>query len=313
MAGETNVTQAPGRGLCEEMPRDTSLEPLLQIIHERHADNLLAVLVYGSWLRGQRDTLLDFYVLVEDYRTLDSAWEGWLCRALPPNVYHICHSASADTPELRAKCALLTLDRFNRAVNDDFHSYFWARFVQPCEILYARDHAVKTRLEETFRAAASTFINRVLPAMGRHFSSTELWTHGFSLTYRCEIRTESGGRGSAIYAHNREYYDGALRSYADVNANVAAGDSGGYHNHCARWARKLSAPAWWLRRVQGKLLSVLRLLKASLTFDEPLEYLLWKIERHSGLYIEPTQRQLRHPLLFAWPLLWRLYKQGAFR
>jgi len=65
--------------------------------------------------------------------------------------------------------------------------------------------------------------------------------------------------------------------------------------------------------VQGKLLSVLRLFKAAFTFNEPLEYLLWKIERHTGLYIEPSQRQLKHPLIFAWPLLWKLRRQGAFR
>jgi hypothetical protein len=68
-----------------------------------------------------------------------------------------------------------------------------------------------------------------------------------------------------------------------------------------------------VRRIQGKLLSALRLFKAAFTFNQPLEYLLWKIERHSGLYIEPTRRQIRHPLIFAWPLLWKLYQQGAFR
>jgi hypothetical protein len=311
--GETSSVKAPGRNLCEELPKDASPEPLLRIIHEKHGDALLGVLVYGSWLRGQRDTMLDLYVLVEDYRTLDSAWEGWLCRALPPNVYHICQSAGTDAPELRAKYALLTLDRFLSAVKDDFHSYFWARFAQPCEILYIRDQAVQTKLEDAFRTAAETFIKRVLPTMGEHFGSTELWTQGFALTYRCEIRTEGGGRGSSIYTHNRGYYDHAIRSYAGGNPNVSAETTGGYHNHARKWARKFSAASWWLRRVQGKMLSVLRLCKAAFTFNEPLEYLLWKIERHSGLYIEPTRRQLKHPLLFAWPLLWRLYRLGAFR
>jgi hypothetical protein len=304
---------APVPNLCEQLPQDASLEPLLQIIRERHGDALQAVLVYGSWLRGERDTMLDFYVLVEDYRTLDASWEGWLCRALPPNVYHICHAASGDAPELRAKYALMTLDRFRRAVESDFHSYFWARFAQPCEILFARDQATLALLGHAFRAATSSFIRRALPVMGGHFSSAELWTRGFALTYRCEIRTEGGGRGSSIYAHNRAYFDHATHSFARDNTSVSAEPGGGYRNHAGRWARMLSAASWWLRRLQGKLLSVLRLLKAAFTFNDALAYLLWKIERHSGLYIEPTQRQLKHPLLFAWPLLWRLYRQGAFR
>jgi hypothetical protein len=58
---------------------------------------------------------------------------------------------------------------------------------------------------------------------------------------------------------------------------------------------------------------VLRLVKAAGTFDDPLDYLLWKIERHSGIYIAPSERQRRYPLIFAWGLLWRLYRRGAFR
>ena len=58
--------------LHTQSPQDASLEPLLEEIRQKHGAALLAVLVYGSWLRGKRDTMLDFYVLVEDYRTLDS-------------------------------------------------------------------------------------------------------------------------------------------------------------------------------------------------------------------------------------------------
>ena len=62
---------------------DPGLETLLDEIRQKHGDALQAILVYGSWLRGQRDTMLDFYVLVEDYRTLDSSWQGLLCKLLP--------------------------------------------------------------------------------------------------------------------------------------------------------------------------------------------------------------------------------------
>ena len=53
--------------------------------------------------------------------------------------------------------------------------------------------------------------------------------------------------------------------------------------------------SWWLRRFQGKILSTLRILKATLTFDGALEYLLWKIQRHSGIYIQPTELQRKYP------------------
>ena len=296
---------------------DASLEPLLKEIRQKHGDALLAILVYGSWLRGKRDTMLDFYVLVEDYRTLDSAWQGWMCRMLPPNVYHIHHKAEdldSESTELRAKYALLTLKRFRHAMQYDFHSYFWARFAQPCEVLYVRDETTSAVLTDVFSQASSTFMRRVLPAMGDRFSSGELWTHGLSLTYQCELRTESSKRGDSIYEFDPTYYDDITSLFAGQNkALLSVEQDNLYSNLCSRFTRKRSSLTWWLRRVQGKLLSMLRLLKAALTFNEPLEYLLWKIERHTGIYIEPTERQLKKPLIFAWPLLWRLYRQGAFR
>jgi len=300
-----------------DSPQDSSIQPLLDEIREKHGEALLAILVYGSWLRGKRDTMLDFYVLVDDYHTLDSAWQGWMCRLLPPNVYQIHHKNTdpeSKSSELRAKYALLTLSRFHKAMQDDFHSYFWARFAQPCEVLYTRDEATRVILEKALSKAATTFVQRVLPAMKDRFSSAELWTHGLALTYQCELRTESSNRGESIYDFDPVYYDGVTRAYALENSSLTNADTENrYLNQSRGLARKLSSLIWWLRRIQGKVLSALRLVKAAFTFNEPLEYLLWKIERHSGVYIEPTQRQLKHPLIFAWPLLWKLYKRGAFR
>jgi hypothetical protein len=296
---------------------DPGLQSLIAEIRQKHGDALLAILVYGSWLRGKRDTMLDFYVLVEDYRTLDSVWQGWMCRLLPPNVYHIHQEQGAlhsGQPGLRAKYALMTLKRFEKCVAEDFHSYFWARFAQPCEVLYARDKPTRSALTNALNVASATFVRRVLPALADSFKSADLWTQGLALTYRCELRTESSDRGESIYAFNPAYYDSVTDAFAQTDSSILQADSSGaYKNQCGSLSRKLSPFSWWLRRLQGKLLSMLRLVKAAFTFNEPLEYLLWKIERHSGLYIQPTQRQLAHPLIFSWPLLWRLYRRGAFR
>ena len=314
----TEKDQPEGQEHLSSEQDSASIEPLLAAIKKQHGDALLGILVYGSWLRGKRDTMLDFYVLVEDYHTLDSAWQGWMCRLLPPNVYQIHHQADpgdADSTDLRAKYALLTLKQFGRAMEHDFHSYFWARFAQPCEILFVRDEASRTALQNAFKAASATFMQRVLPTLPDHFSSRDLWIGGLSRTYRCELRTESSNRADSLYGFNPDYYDEATRAMAAAQQTgfsaIFEGDS--YCNNSSNIARKLSATSWWLRRVQGKLLSMLRLMKAALTFNDALQYLLWKIERHTGIYIEPRPRQLKYPLIFAWPLLWKLYRRGAFR
>ena len=298
------------------------IEPLLKVIREKHGEAVQAILVYGSWLRGNRDTMLDFYVLVEDYKTLDSAIQGYMCRLLPPNVYQI-HAQMNETDtdcsdhensEMRAKYALLTLDQFCRSMQHDFHSYFWARFAQPCEILFVRDTPTRIALHQSFKTASETFMRYVLPLMPDVFSSRDLWTTGLSNTYRCELRTESGKRADSIYDYNPDHYDELCSSFAQTGDGLSLSSSNGvYVNQSSIMARRFSSFSWWLRRVQGKLLSMARLIKAAFTFNEPLQYVLWKVERHTGVYIEPSERQLKHPLIFAWPLLWRLYMKGAFR
>ncbi len=70
---------------------------------------------------------------------------------------------------------------------------------------------------------------------------------------------------------------------------------------------------WLLRRVYGKLMSVLRLLKGLFTFDGGIDYVVWKLARHSGQEVVVPDRVRRFPLLFMWGFFWRLYRRGVFR
>jgi hypothetical protein len=63
----------------------------------------------------------------------------------------------------------------------------------------------------------------------------------------------------------------------------------------------------------GKLLNLARLVKAAFTFQGGLDYVLWKVKRHSGVEIQVTDWQRRHPVLAAPSLAWKLYRRGAFR
>lgn len=290
-------------------PHDLSaIAPLLEKIKLQHGHDLLAILVYGSWLRGKTDTMLDFYALTKSNASLPGFWQRALCRALPPNVYQIRASSAPDAglatndskTELRAKYALLTLKQFCRAMQHDFHSYFWARFAQPCEVVYTRDDETRASLQHAFDDAARTFIRRTLPLLPPDYSSRELWVTGLQQTYRCELRTESAQRAETLYEFNPQYYD---HKTAELAAELAPSST----------TRQWAGFSWWLRRSQGKMLSILRLLKAAFTFNEPLQYLLWKVERHTGQRFQASERQLKHPLIFAWPLLWKMHRQGAFR
>jgi len=291
---------------------DDQRDRLLEQVRQRYGDGLLAVLIYGSYLRGKRDTLLDFYVLLDSYRSMPRAWQGWMARALPPNVYQIHDGSPPD--EIRAKYALLTLDHFERAVSGDFHSYFWARFAQPCGILYCRDDGVQERVIEAICQSSATFARRVAPRLPEQFDARQLWATGLGLTYQCEFRSEPPGHAEKLFGYWPEYYRAVCTALAGMDCGFKTGaEDDRFQNTCSARRRRWSPASWWLRRVQGKVLSTLRIFKAALTFDGALDYLLWKIKRHSGVYIEPSDLQRKAPLIFAWPLLIRLWRKGAFR
>ncbi|MDH3642519.1 MAG: hypothetical protein OES38_10515, partial [Gammaproteobacteria bacterium] len=159
-----------------------------------------------------------------------------------------------------------------------------------------------------------TFVRRVAPLVEGSCTAEDFWLRGFSLTYRAELRAESTSRGSTLFEHHAAYYSLLLKHLADEGQHVVAGDGGRYRASLLMAGGPGSAAVRWALVIAlGKVLSVARLLKGAVTFDDPLDYILWKIERHSGIATEASVRQRRYPLIFAWPLVWRLYRQGAFR
>ena len=291
---------------------DPVLTDLLKLIQQQYDSSLAAVLIYGSYTRGKRDTVLDFYLLLDHYRKMPRRWHSLACAVLPPNVYHIHVGSGAKV--VYAKCAALTTDRFEHAMQADFHSYFWARFAQPCGLLYCRDPDVRRQLADACMAAVKTFVRRVLPLMPPDFSAAALWREGLRRTYQCELRSENQQHIEALLCASSDHFEQMTAALANGELGYDAGVAKDEFTHRpGRAERLLAAMSWSLRRLQGKALSAARLLKAALTFDDALAYLLWKIERHSGIQAVASARQHRFPLLFAWPLLWRLYRQGAFR
>ena len=120
---------------------------------------------------------------------------------------------------------------------------------------------------------------------------------------------------ASIFAHDVGFYSALLRICADGQFLQVQSDSAGQDTYSVHTpdASSLARWSWGWTIALGKLLSVARLVKGAVTFNDPIDYMLWKIERHSGIRLEASDRQRRYPLLFAWPLAWRLFRLGAFR
>ena len=269
----------------------------------------LAIVLYGSWLRGKRDTVVDLYIIVDNYKHLDSPLDKLLTNFLSPNVYQQVGSNLAKN--FRVKFAVISLEHFKKRIANDFHPYFWARFAQPRKILYVKNDQVMRTLEETFKEATKRMIIESVPMLPRRFTTEMLWETALRLTYGAELRSESGTAPQSII-------ETSLPELKTLTNSVASECSlknldNIWLNDTNRVNYFKQAVIWQTRFFVGKVLSIMRLLKAVFTFENPLDYLVWKIERHTGIKEEPTRLQRKHPLIFSWSLIWRLYRKGGFR
>jgi hypothetical protein len=292
---------------------------LVDAIRARHRRGIAAMIFYGSCLR-QPDTNLDsvvfdFYVLVDDYRSFyDRYWPTLANYLMPPNVFQISVAAK-DGRRLQGKYAVVSLAHFCDLVTPrTYHSYFWARFAQPTRLVYTRDERTKQALIEALAQSVATLAGRAAGLMEPAFSAGDLWKEAFRQTYAAELRAEQAERGERIYQVDAARYD-ALTEPALAAAGLQAQRlaDGRLTFRQAGEKRAAARLSWGVRRLQGKMLSIFRLTKGIFTFDGGLEYILWKIERHSGVSTPLTDWQRRHPLLAAPGLAWRLYRRGAFR
>ena len=282
--------------VAEELsaPVDPRVASIAASIAARHGTSGRAILFYGSCLR-QRELeagMLDFYLIVSDYR--EAYGKGWLAaanRLIPPNVFYF------EKEGLASKYAVLSEEDFAHECSPEAWTVSTAaRFAQPSRLVWSADEASRERTIEIVSEAAPALLGWTLSAAPRDTSALELWKRAFELTFGAELRAERSGRPAAIVEADPQRYELFWESIGSVK---------GTHGNGARW--------WRRKQRRGKLYSVIRLAKASLTFSNGADYIAWKINRHAGTDIRLKPWQQRHPLLAAITLLPQLLKSGAVR
>ena len=307
--------------LAERTPLTFSSEllALRDALLKQYNDAVDAMLFYGSCLRSgdALDGLVDLYLVVDDYRNAyHKPLPALFNRLLPPNVYYL--ELTVNGNRVRTKYAVISMRDLERGTSPRwFHSYLWGRFSQPCGLLYSRSGEMGRQVQRALAQAVLTFLTRVLPALPEQLDSAAIWQQGLALSYRAELRAEKPERAIHLYESWQDHYR-AVTSLAmhELPFNVTQEQYASrslYTVQIPRHTRMLSRLGWLLRRFQGKLLSLLRLMKATFTFQGGIDYIAWKLERHTGVPIEVTPKIRRHPLIYGWGLVWRLYRRGVFR
>jgi len=292
---------------------------LVTALQERFGDGLQAVILYGSCLRSTDllDGLVDFYVLVENTpRAEPRLWLRLGGRILPPNVYYLETPLGDQT--VRCKYAVLSLAQFERGTGPGwFHSYLWGRFAQPVKPVWCDTPATRARLHAAFLRAGETLLRRAIPALPPDGRLADLWQGALALSYATELRAERQGRAAELAGHGQAFFEAQTRALLPRLGPLlrieARDDTLTYQSHATSRARRAAPLLWALRRVQGKALSVARLIKGLFTFEGGLDYLAWKLSRHSGQEVVIPDKVRRRPLIHIWGFMRQLYARGVFR
>lgn len=263
-----------------------------------------AVLFYGSNLRtGSLEGVLDFYVLLP----------GPQAERIWPRVSYREWMHGGEV--LRAKIATMSLEKFASAARGESHdTTIWTRFVQPSALAWMCDEAVRVQVQSALVDAAKT-ASRFAAALGPQGGVAEdFWRALFQATYRAEFRIEKPGREDSILSVNAEHFDGLLPLAWDAQgiAFVRDGEALAPQIDAARRERILRI--WKSRERLGKPINIMRLMKATTTFEGAARYGAWKLQRHTGIELEVTPFREKHPLLAmpgaAWEL-WRARRRAA--
>jgi hypothetical protein len=288
-------------GAALDRPLDPAVADFARELGE--AAGARAVLFYGSNLRtGSLEGVLDFYVLLPGTRE----------RGIWPRVSYREWRHGDGT--LRAKVATMTLATFAAAARGETRdTTIWARFVQPSALAWVGDDAATDEVTAALGAAACTAARLAVAVGPGHGLEEDYWRALFRATYRAELRFEQPGREDTIIAANRAHFDGLL-PLALVDAGIPFEQDRGSLTPRIEPAERKEILAWWRKRQRlGKALNLVRLTRATATFDGAARYAAWKIERHTGVPIEVTPWRERHPLLAAPGMAWRYWRDRRRR
>lgn len=310
------------RALRADRPDDAAAAAARRIA-EWGGDGVRALVFFGSRkTRALPDpwSAYDYFVLTRGYASfyrslhaagalrrrpgLVAALNAWL----PPNQISLRGSDASGGP-WHAKCAVIELDRLVTETSPRRHDHFClGRLCQPVELMYAADGAARERVLDALAAAHAQTFEWVRPWLPARFDAAEYCRTMLRVSLAREVRPEPRGRADALFEAQREdlvpVYGVLLEELAQRGALQPWG--GGVYGVALRpglaeRTRIRVYFAWSLLRATA------RWAKYVVTFDDWLEYIVRKAERHSGQTIVLSPRERRYPLLFLWPRFVRYY------
>ena len=158
---------------------------------------------------------------------------------------------------------------------------------------------------EAQRSSLEILAGHALALLGERFSLDELLLALLGLSYRGEPRVVEPGKVEQLFLADRDAY----RRIGDLLLDTRAAREG---DHFTQPAPTVEARRAALRLIaRSRRRALLRWPKNMLTFDGWGDYVVSKVERHTGRVLGPRAR--RHPLVFGWIPLMALRRDGLLR
>ncbi len=311
-------TPAPaGSGRAGRSDRDWLIDEL----RAAGGESISALIIYGSQLLKASPDLhsaWDFVVIVRDYasfhRSLVDAGhhirKPWLLNRLatilPPSI--TAFSPAPDGLPV-AKCAIVSVDDFRRALGPDSPDHFLkGRLVQQVEVAWARSPEAAMEIEEILASARERIFEWTAPWLTRPITAESLPREMLAISYGGEIRPEAADRVGEVFQSQQGWL---TRSYSEVlEGGVERGElirnGDGYDFAEAPAASEGRRIRRYFAR--SKRRATARWAKHIVTFNDWLTYIQRKAERRTGLELPLSPLERRFPLLFLWPKLFRVLR-----
>ncbi|HSG46413.1 MAG TPA: hypothetical protein VLA43_01240 [Longimicrobiales bacterium] len=285
---------------------------------------VVGVILYGSRLQRSSPGLhsaWDLVVVVDRYAPFHRAMKAagyhhrpeWLMnflgRVLPP---YVTDFSPEEAEGVIAKCLVLSVAQFERALSPHARDHFLkGRLVQHVEVVWTASPSQADRIDRALAGARWDALRWAGPFLQEPFDAASFTRTMLAVSFAGEIRPESRDRAREVWASQdrwlEETYAGLLADAVEEGSLVR--DPSGAYRLARRPGRltrlRLGAYFFW-----SKVRVTARWGKHILTFNDWLTYIQRKAERRTGLTIELTARERRWPLLFLWPKVFWVLRQG---
>ncbi len=172
-------------------------------------------------------------------------------------------------------------------------------------LVWSRDPEARQRIVDAQRAALKTMAGLTLGRFDGPIALDDFLLALLGLSYESEVRIVEPGKVAALLDVEREHYRAVGRALLGALGATPLDASADRFEPPPRAGAAPGELRRFLRRSRRR--AYLRWPKYLVTYDGWLDYLLQKLAR-SGTPVSLTERQRRHPLIFALPILYQMMR-----